>query len=455
MVRKEMGGGGGSGRLAAEYQGLEVKVPTFFRCPISLDVMRSPVSLCTGVTYDRASIQRWIDSGNTTCPATMLPLPSTDLVPNLTLRRLIALWASSSASAAPSAVGPTPAAAAAELLRRVGAPGVDPCPALRKLAAFLSDDDVDEFDKNALARAGGAAETVASVLRRRGKDDDDDTGCVEAVEAAVRVLAVLATSDCIEEENRRRVAAALAAGDAASSLASLARVMRSGSGLEARVDAARLVESLLRNDSATPEVRAAVAESEELVAELIRLVGPVDEKGSLDRQAVDAGLSCLAAIVAGTRRARSEMVRLGAVPAAVRVLATDQHATGGGGGASHAQALRVLEAAVGCAEGRAAVCEVAEAAIPAVVSRMMKGGMGGAEAAVSVLWAVCHRYKDRRAVEAAAASKGGLTKLLLLMQSGCSPAARQMASELLKMFKVNAKSCLAGYDSKTTHIMPF
>ncbi|EEE57145.1 hypothetical protein OsJ_07051 [Oryza sativa Japonica Group] len=129
MVRKEMGGGGG--RLAAEYQGLEVKVPTFFRCPISLDVMRSPVSLCTGVTYDRASIQRWIDSGNTTCPATMLPLPSTDLVPNLTLRRLIALWASTAAPsspAAPSAVGPTPAAAAAELLRRVAAPGVEPVP---------------------------------------------------------------------------------------------------------------------------------------------------------------------------------------------------------------------------------------------------------------------------------------------------------------------------------------
>ena len=86
-----------SGRLSAEYQGLEVKVPNLFRCPISLDVMRSPVSLCTGVTYERASIQRWLDSGNTTCPATMLPLPSTDLVPNLTLRRLIALWASTAA----------------------------------------------------------------------------------------------------------------------------------------------------------------------------------------------------------------------------------------------------------------------------------------------------------------------------------------------------------------------
>ncbi|RCV06720.1 hypothetical protein SEVIR_1G190000v4 [Setaria viridis] len=440
MGRREM-----SGRLSAEYQGLEVKVPSLFRCPISLDVMRSPVSLCTGVTYERTSIQRWLDSGNTTCPATMLPLPSTDLVPNLTLRRLIALWASTAAPAspssssppAPSAVGPTPAAAASELLRRVAAPGADPCPPLRKLASFLNDDDVDEFDKNAFARAAGAAETVASVLRRAGKDGEG----LEAAEAAVRVLAAIAASDCIEEENKKRVAAALAA-DAPSAAASLARVLRGAAALEARVDAARLVESLLRNAAA----RAAVAESEPLLAELIRLVGPADEKGGLDRSAVAAGLSCLAAIAA-TRRARAEMVRLGAVPAAVRVLTADAGCP--------VQALRVLEAAAGCAEGRAAICESAETAVPAVVSRMMKGGTGGGEAAVSVLWAVCHRYRDRRAVAAAAGCEGGLARLLLLMQSGCSAAARQMASELLKIFKVSGKSCLAGYDSKNSHIMPF
>ncbi|CAO2039140.1 unnamed protein product [Urochloa humidicola] len=449
MGRREM-----SGRLSAEYQGLEVKVPNLFRCPISLDVMRSPVSLCTGVTYERASIQRWLDSGNTTCPATMLPLPSTDLVPNLTLRRLIALWASTAAPAspsssssppAPSAVGPTPAAAAAELLRRVAVPGADPCPPLRKLASFLNDDDVDEFDKNAFARAAGAAETVASVLRRAAKEGDedaDDGKCLDAAEAAVRVLAAIAASDCIEEDNKRRVAAALAA-DAPSAAASLARVMRRAA-LEARADAARLAETMLLRGGAAG--RSAVAECEPLVAELVRLVGAADEKGALDRSAVAAGLSCLAA-VAATRRARAEMVRLGAVPAAVRVLVDDAGCP--------VKALRVLEAAVGCAEGRAAICEAAETAVPVVVSRMMKGGTGGAEAAVSVLWAVCHRYRDRRAVAAAAACEGGLARLLLLMQSGCSPAARQMASDLLKIFRVSGKSCLAGYDSKTSHIMPF
>jgi hypothetical protein len=109
--------------------------------------------------------------------------------------------------------------------------------------------------------------------------------------------------------------------------------------------------------------------------ELIRFVGAVDEKAGLDKQAVEVGLSCFAAIP-GTRQARSEMVRLGAVPAAVRVLAMDA--------GSPSLALPVLDAAVGCAEGRAAIREKADAAVPAVLSKMMKGGMAGAKAGVSV-----------------------------------------------------------------------
>uniref|UniRef100_A0A0E0KQH3 U-box domain-containing protein n=1 Tax=Oryza punctata TaxID=4537 RepID=A0A0E0KQH3_ORYPU len=430
-------------RLPPQHQALEVKIPSFFRCPISLDVMRSPVSLCTGVTYDRASIQRWLDSGNTTCPATMLPLPSTDLVPNLTLRSLISHWSSSSPASSTSSSGVSGTSSPAGLVRQVASSDADPSTALRQLAAYLSDDDVDEFEKNALVGAGGgAAETVASVLRRKGEREIS----VEAAEAAVRVLAAVVALDGVEDANKKRVAAGLAA-DAAASALSLARVMRGGSGLEARIDAARLVEFLLAN--AAVEAKEAVAESPEVVAELIRLVGPVDEKGSLDLKAVDAGLSCLATISWSRRAARAEMVRLGAVRAAVRAL----HATAEPG--TSARALRILESAVGCAEGRAALCEDAEEVVPAVVGKMMKVGRDGAESAVAVLWAVCHKYKDRRAADAAAASEGGLTRLLLLLQSGCSPAARQMALELLKIYKVNAKSCLAGYDSKTTHIMPF
>jgi hypothetical protein len=46
-----------------------------------------------GATYDRASIQRWLDFAHRTCPTTRLPLASTDLIPNLLLHRLIHLHA--------------------------------------------------------------------------------------------------------------------------------------------------------------------------------------------------------------------------------------------------------------------------------------------------------------------------------------------------------------------------
>uniref|UniRef100_A0A0D9X485 U-box domain-containing protein n=1 Tax=Leersia perrieri TaxID=77586 RepID=A0A0D9X485_9ORYZ len=61
-----------------------------FRCPISLEVMTDPVILPSGHTFERRSIQRWLDGGHLTCPVTNLPLPpSPPLIPNHALRRLI------------------------------------------------------------------------------------------------------------------------------------------------------------------------------------------------------------------------------------------------------------------------------------------------------------------------------------------------------------------------------
>lgn len=72
---------------------MELKYPDNFRCPISLEVMSDPVIVASGHTFDRLSIQRWIDSGHHTCPVTKLPLPPhSPLIPNHALRSLIHIY---------------------------------------------------------------------------------------------------------------------------------------------------------------------------------------------------------------------------------------------------------------------------------------------------------------------------------------------------------------------------
>ncbi|TYI24552.1 hypothetical protein ES332_A06G242100v1 [Gossypium tomentosum] len=69
---------------------MSTQLPDDFKCPISLEIMSDPVILSSGHTFDRVSIQRWLDSGHRTCPITKLPLPEHPyLIPNHALRSLI------------------------------------------------------------------------------------------------------------------------------------------------------------------------------------------------------------------------------------------------------------------------------------------------------------------------------------------------------------------------------
>eukprot|EP01018_Ginkgo_biloba_P007623 Gb_19502 [translate_table: standard] len=63
-----------------------------FVCPISMEIMVDPVTLCTGHTYDRPSIEKWLRLGHKSCPVTMLHLHTTRLTPNHALSRFIQQW---------------------------------------------------------------------------------------------------------------------------------------------------------------------------------------------------------------------------------------------------------------------------------------------------------------------------------------------------------------------------
>jgi F-box/WD-40 domain protein 7 len=68
-------------------------VPPSFVCPIGMDIMVDPVILATGHTYDRQSIEYWIQQGNKTCPVTGMKLRHTEMTPNFALRSAIQEWA--------------------------------------------------------------------------------------------------------------------------------------------------------------------------------------------------------------------------------------------------------------------------------------------------------------------------------------------------------------------------
>lgn len=66
--------------------------PEEFLCPLSKEVMRDPVILASGQTYDRPFIDNWLKAGNRTCPRTEQVLSHTVLTPNHLIREVISKW---------------------------------------------------------------------------------------------------------------------------------------------------------------------------------------------------------------------------------------------------------------------------------------------------------------------------------------------------------------------------
>ncbi|KAH7426648.1 hypothetical protein KP509_10G010200 [Ceratopteris richardii] len=81
-------------QLAGKME-LDIPIPDDFRCPITLELMRDPVIVATGHTYERSAIARWLfETHHRTCPKSGIVLQDTTLVPNHAVRSLIRLWCS-------------------------------------------------------------------------------------------------------------------------------------------------------------------------------------------------------------------------------------------------------------------------------------------------------------------------------------------------------------------------
>ncbi|CAI9269697.1 unnamed protein product [Lactuca saligna] len=69
-----------------------VPIPRDFCCPLLLELMTDPVIVAFRQTYERGYIRNWIDLGLNVCPKTMQTLVHNNLIPNYTVKALIANW---------------------------------------------------------------------------------------------------------------------------------------------------------------------------------------------------------------------------------------------------------------------------------------------------------------------------------------------------------------------------
>ncbi|XP_038883742.1 U-box domain-containing protein 27 [Benincasa hispida] len=400
-----------------------ITIPNDFRCPISLDVMKSPVSLCTGVTYDRSSIQKWLDNGNNTCPATMQVLQTKEFVPNHNLHRLIQIWSDSLRQRLHSPVSDS-SLSSDQVLRLVNRMEDDQSRAdtLPRLVSFASE---SVENRRLLCGIDGLVSVLVDLL------GNVDGGVL--VEQTVRLLHLIRS----EIEDKERFVKTMLKSDR-NCISSLLLILRKAT-VELKICSANLLEYL----AIDAEAKIVIAETDGLMQELLKLINSEN-----DTTLIESVLSCLISI-SMPKRIKIKLVQLGVIKSVTKLLSESNSSSSI---SMTEKVLKVLETASTVREGRTEIGEDS-VCVAAIVQKVLKVSNTATEHAVTTLWSVCYLFRDEKAGEALTKANG-LTKILLLMQSNCSAPVRQMARDLLKIFRINSKSCLSSYDTKTTHIMP-
>ncbi|XP_051203933.1 U-box domain-containing protein 21-like [Lolium perenne] len=388
----------------------EPAVPAHFLCPISLELMKDPVTAPTGITYDRDSLEGWLARGRATCPVTGAPVRLGDLVPNHATRRMIQDWCvANQAERVPTPKVPVADADAAEVLAGVSAAArrgdAAACGAVAARARALG----KESDRNRRClAAAGAARRLSSAFRDLAGEPVDGA----SVSAALgKILAALTVFFPLDEESRRSIASP-------ASLKTLVSVLAHGD-LAARASAAVVLRELA--SSADRPTVDAISRTPNACAALLGLV-----RDPVSPQATKAALVTAYYLISASDRAAARFADLGAAHVVAELLVDADKGTS-------EKALAVLDGVL-CADAGLHSARAHALVVPVLVKKMFRVSDMATEFAVSALWRLC-RGADAGAAacRADALRVGAFQKLLLLLQVGCGGLTKDRASELLKL----------------------
>lgn len=382
---------------------LGVQIPYHFRCPISLELMRDPVTVSTGQTYDRPSIESWVATGNITCPVTRAPLTDFTFIPNHTLRRLIQEWCVANRSFGIERI-PTPKQPADPALVRtllaqassVSAPLPSRLSALRRLRGLARD-----CDKNRSVISSQNARQILVQIVFSNADSSE----LSNESLALLVMFPFAESECT------------AVASDPGRVAYLTRLLFH-SKIEVRLNSAALIEIVVAGTRA-PELRAQISNVDEIFEGVIDILrNPI-----ACPRALKVGIKALFALCL-VKQTRQKAVSAGAAETLIDRLADFEKCDA-------ERALATVELLCRIPAGCAAFGAHA-LTVPLLVKVILKISDRATEYAAGALLSLCSLSEESQR-EAVAA--GILTQLLLLVQSDCTDRAKRKAQLLLKLLR--------------------
>jgi hypothetical protein len=396
------------GLITQEIADTFLTVPKDFCCPISLDLMRDPVIISTGQTYDRSSISRWMDEGHTTCPKTGQTLVHTRLVPNRALRNLIVQWCS--AHGIP--LDPV------EVMDAMGEAFASACPTKAALEANRA---TANLLIQQLANGSQSGKTIAArEIRLLAKTGRENRAFLAEAGAIPYLRNLLASPNSVAQENSVTALLNLSIYDKNKSrimdeigcLGSIVAVLRFGHTTEARENAAATLFSL----SAVHDYKKIIADETGAVETLAGLLQDGTSRGKKD------AVTALFNLSTHTENC-VRMIEAGAVSALVEALGNEGVAE---------EAAGALALIVRQPFGAKAVVNQDEA-VAGLIGMMRCGTPRGKENAVAALLELCRSggsAATERVVKAPALA--GLLQTLLFTGT---KRARRKAASLARVFQ--------------------
>ncbi|CAI9769947.1 unnamed protein product [Fraxinus pennsylvanica] len=382
-----------------------LQIPYHFRCPISLELMSDPVTVCTGQTYDRSSIESWVATGNITCPVTRAPLLDFSLIPNHTLRRLIQDWCVANRSFGveriPTPKQPADPCVVRMLLNQGSSESVAfnlRLIALRKLRALARDSDKN----SAVIVANNGREILLSIVF-----SDVSSNSSELNHESLAILSMISLSE----------AECLYVATISDRVGYLVKLLFH-SNIDIQVNSAAMIE-IVTAGVRSAELRAQISNVDGIFEGIVGILNcPL-----ANARALKISIKALFALCL-VKQHRNKAVTAGSVPALINRLVEFEKCDA-------ERALATVELLCRISSGCASFAAHA-LTVPLLVRIILKISDRATEYAAGALLSICSASEQ---AQREAVSAGVLTQLLLLVQSDCTERAKRKAQMLLKLLR--------------------